>query len=166
MQLNPNKQYSWNYSSEIQSWLITRNTFQHLKACEQRWIGWFLFGKLLSHPFFRYESTITGQFFGHTHLDEFQMFYDEETMTHPLGVVFIAPSVTTFVGLNPGELIIELNHLPAFHKQHTHTQQKCLFRIPCLLCWWELPRKLSAGTRPWNLHHEPYRGKPQSMGTT
>lgn len=50
----------------------------------------------------RYESTITGQFFGHTHLDEFQMFYDEETMTHPLGVVFIAPSVTTFVGLNPG----------------------------------------------------------------
>lgn len=27
----PNKQYSWNYSSEIQSWLITRNTFQHLK---------------------------------------------------------------------------------------------------------------------------------------
>lgn len=48
-------------------------------------------------------------------------------MTHPLGVVFIAPSVTTFVGLNPGELIIEWNHLPAFHKQHTHTQQKYIF---------------------------------------
>ncbi|KAG7261376.1 hypothetical protein CRUP_036090, partial [Coryphaenoides rupestris] len=31
----------------------------------------------------RYESTITGQFFGHTHMDEFQMFYDEETMTRP-----------------------------------------------------------------------------------
>uniref|UniRef100_A0A3Q0S525 Sphingomyelin phosphodiesterase n=1 Tax=Amphilophus citrinellus TaxID=61819 RepID=A0A3Q0S525_AMPCI len=50
----------------------------------------------------RYESTITGQFFGHTHLDEFQMFYDEETMTRPLGVAFIAPSVTTYVDLNPG----------------------------------------------------------------
>ncbi|XP_061595205.1 sphingomyelin phosphodiesterase [Cololabis saira] len=50
----------------------------------------------------RYESTITGQFFGHTHLDEFQMFYDEETMTRPLGVAFIAPSVTTFINLNPG----------------------------------------------------------------
>ncbi|PWA22958.1 hypothetical protein CCH79_00002276, partial [Gambusia affinis] len=50
----------------------------------------------------RYESTITGQFFGHTHLDEFQMFYDEETMTRPLGVAFIAPSATTFVNLNPG----------------------------------------------------------------
>ncbi|XP_072230909.1 sphingomyelin phosphodiesterase [Leuresthes tenuis] len=50
----------------------------------------------------RYESTITGQFFGHTHFDEFQMFYDEETMTRPLGVAFVAPSVTTYVNLNPG----------------------------------------------------------------
>ncbi|TKS82953.1 Sphingomyelin phosphodiesterase [Collichthys lucidus] len=50
----------------------------------------------------RYESTIAGQFFGHTHLDEFQMFYDEETMSRPLGVAFIAPSVTTYINLNPG----------------------------------------------------------------
>lgn len=50
----------------------------------------------------RYESTVIGQFFGHTHLDEFQMFYDEATMTRPLGVAFIAPSVTTYVNLNPG----------------------------------------------------------------
>lgn len=54
------------------------------------------------HILNRYESTITGQFFGHTHLDEFQMFYDEETMSRPLGVAFIAPSVTTYVNLNPG----------------------------------------------------------------
>ena len=27
---------------------------------------------------FRYESTIVGQFFGHTHNDEFEIFYDEE----------------------------------------------------------------------------------------
>ncbi|KAK9968276.1 hypothetical protein ABG768_002610 [Culter alburnus] len=50
----------------------------------------------------RYESTIAGQFFGHTHVDEFQMFYDEETLTRPLSVAFIAPSVTTYVNLNPG----------------------------------------------------------------
>ncbi|XP_029957654.1 sphingomyelin phosphodiesterase [Salarias fasciatus] len=50
----------------------------------------------------RYESTITGQFFGHTHVDEFQMFYDEATMTRPVGVAFIAPSATTYVNLNPG----------------------------------------------------------------
>ncbi|XP_072515418.1 sphingomyelin phosphodiesterase [Salminus brasiliensis] len=50
----------------------------------------------------RYEGTITGQFFGHTHVDEFQMFYDEETMTRPVGVAYIAPSVTTYINLNPG----------------------------------------------------------------
>ncbi|KAM4619879.1 sphingomyelin phosphodiesterase [Polymixia lowei] len=50
----------------------------------------------------RYESTIAGQFFGHTHLDEFQMFYDEATMTRPVSVAFIAPSVTTYINLNPG----------------------------------------------------------------
>lgn len=50
----------------------------------------------------RYEGTITGQFFGHTHVDEFQMFYDEATMSRPLGVAFIAPSVTTYINLNPG----------------------------------------------------------------
>ncbi|XP_074467927.1 sphingomyelin phosphodiesterase [Sebastes fasciatus] len=54
------------------------------------------------HIINRYESTVTGQFFGHTHLDEFQMFYDEATMTRPLGVAFIAPSVTTYINLNPG----------------------------------------------------------------
>ncbi|TNN79008.1 Sphingomyelin phosphodiesterase [Liparis tanakae] len=50
----------------------------------------------------RYESTVAGQFFGHTHFDEFEMFYDEATMTRPVGVAFIAPSVTTYIDLNPG----------------------------------------------------------------
>ncbi|CAH2226161.1 sphingomyelin phosphodiesterase [Pelobates cultripes] len=50
----------------------------------------------------RYESTISAQFFGHTHLDEFEIFYDEETLTRPLSVAFIAPSITTYVNLNPG----------------------------------------------------------------
>ncbi|XP_077596610.1 sphingomyelin phosphodiesterase [Stigmatopora nigra] len=54
------------------------------------------------HIINRYESTITGQFFGHTHFDEFQMFYDTESLSRPLGVAFIAPSVTTYINLNPG----------------------------------------------------------------
>lgn len=62
-------------------------------------------------PFSRYESTITGQFFGHTHVDEFQMFYDEATMSRPLGVAFIAPSVTTYINLNPG-LCFKMSVLP------------------------------------------------------
>lgn len=90
----------------------------------------------------RYESTIAGQFFGHTHTDEFQMFYDEETLTRPLSVAFVAPSVTTYINLNPGYRVYtvdgnypnssrvvldhetfilnltEANHLPEAHWSH------------------------------------------------
>ncbi|XP_053703199.1 sphingomyelin phosphodiesterase [Synchiropus splendidus] len=54
------------------------------------------------HIINRYEGTVSGQFFGHTHLDQYQMTYDETDSTRPIGVAFIAPSVTTFVNLNPG----------------------------------------------------------------
>lgn len=57
----------------------------------------------------RYESTIAAQFFGHTHLDEFEIFYDEETLSRPLSVAFIAPSVTTFINLNPGFRVYQVD---------------------------------------------------------
>ncbi len=50
--------------------------------------GSFLYNSL---SFSRYESTITGQFFGHTHVDEFEMFYDEETLTRPTKCGFHRP---------------------------------------------------------------------------
>lgn len=50
----------------------------------------------------RFEGTIAAQFFGHTHVDEFEMFYDEETLTRPVSIAFVAPSVTTYINLNPG----------------------------------------------------------------
>lgn len=31
------------------------------------------------------------------------MFYDEETLSRPVSVAFVAPSVTTYINLNPGE---------------------------------------------------------------
>ncbi|XP_073468770.1 sphingomyelin phosphodiesterase [Aquarana catesbeiana] len=57
----------------------------------------------------RYESTIAAQFFGHTHLDEFEIFYDEETISRPLSVAYIAPSVTTFIDLNPGYRVYQID---------------------------------------------------------
>ncbi|NWV01032.1 ASM phosphodiesterase, partial [Upupa epops] len=56
----------------------------------------------------RFEGTIAGQFFGHTHLDEFELFYDEESLSRPLSVAFLAPSVTTYIDLNPGYRIYEV----------------------------------------------------------
>lgn len=72
----------------------------------------------------RFSNTVTGQFFGHTHNNEFEVFYNEdevkgyqrkgsrrrmmvlqdlarETSWQPLSVGFIGPSITSFVGLNP-----------------------------------------------------------------
>lgn len=52
--------------------------------------------------FFRYESTVTGQFFGHTHFDHFEIFYDQATLKRPTNVAYISPSVTPFSDLNMG----------------------------------------------------------------
>nr|XP_027229241.1 sphingomyelin phosphodiesterase-like [Penaeus vannamei] len=46
----------------------------------------------------RYENVIRGQFFGHTHFDEFQVFHDGE---RPVGVAYVAPSQTPWYDLNP-----------------------------------------------------------------
>ncbi|XP_054266219.1 sphingomyelin phosphodiesterase-like isoform X1 [Macrosteles quadrilineatus] len=50
----------------------------------------------------RYESTVTAQFFGHTHYDEFELFYDNEDLGRAINVAFIGPSVTPYNDLNPG----------------------------------------------------------------
>ena len=42
------------------------------------------------------------QFFGHTHFDEFQLFYDEAQPTRAVSVAYIGPSVTPYYNLNPG----------------------------------------------------------------
>lgn len=70
----------------------------------------------------RFSNTITGQFFGHTHTSGFEVFYNkdgsekaprrprfrkskrqvESDPWQPISVGFVGPSITTFVGLNPG----------------------------------------------------------------
>ncbi|XP_072029445.1 sphingomyelin phosphodiesterase-like [Amphiura filiformis] len=49
----------------------------------------------------RYESTIVAQFFGHTHKDEFELFYDVDTLKRPTNVVYVGGSVTTYSQINP-----------------------------------------------------------------
>ncbi|KAI6204931.1 Sphingomyelin phosphodiesterase [Aphelenchoides besseyi] len=51
----------------------------------------------------RFEYTIRAQFFGHVHTDSFTVFYEnmDDFRSRPVGVLFSAPSVTTFENLNP-----------------------------------------------------------------
>lgn len=47
----------------------------------------------------RFESTVRAQFFGHTHQDELEVFYDGhagQPSRRPLGLAYVAPSTTTF----------------------------------------------------------------------
>ena len=47
----------------------------------------------------RFANTITGQFHGHTHLDEFNIFFSEDNL-NVANVAWIGGSATSFIGLN------------------------------------------------------------------
>lgn len=59
--------------------------------------------------FLRYESTIVGQFYGHTHFDHFEVFYDVATLKRPTSVAYISPSVTPYTNINMGYRIFTLD---------------------------------------------------------
>ncbi|EGC30266.1 hypothetical protein DICPUDRAFT_158024 [Dictyostelium purpureum] len=53
----------------------------------------------------RYEDTIIASFYGHTHRDEFEIYYTQDennpNQTRPSSVVYVTPSVTTYQHQNP-----------------------------------------------------------------
>ncbi|XP_019613437.1 PREDICTED: sphingomyelin phosphodiesterase-like [Branchiostoma belcheri] len=57
----------------------------------------------------RYESTVAAQFFGHTHRDHFELFYDMKNRTRPTNIAYIGPSVTPYQYLNPGYKVYEID---------------------------------------------------------
>jgi hypothetical protein len=50
---------------------------------------------------FRFANTITGQFNGHTHEDEFHVYYSQKHPRRAVGAAFNGASVTPFVDVNP-----------------------------------------------------------------
>ena len=61
-----------------------------------------MFAAAWSHQFARvtarFSNTLTAQFYGHTHYDEFSILRNHST---PLAVAYVAPSLTPHDGLNP-----------------------------------------------------------------
>jgi len=58
-------------------------------------------GREYSKIISRFEGTVMAQFYGHTHNDEFMIFYDSEDSSRAVNFGFVAPSVTTYTNLNP-----------------------------------------------------------------
>ena len=54
----------------------------------------------------RFNNTISAQFFGHTHFDEFQVFFNQ---TSPINMAYLAPSETSLDGLNPAYRIYTID---------------------------------------------------------
>ncbi|CAH1103351.1 unnamed protein product [Psylliodes chrysocephalus] len=49
----------------------------------------------------RFQHTITAQFYGHTHADEFELFYETNNYSRPINVAYLGPSITTYENNNP-----------------------------------------------------------------
>jgi sphingomyelin phosphodiesterase acid-like 3 len=58
----------------------------------------------------RYHEIIVTSFAGHTHMDDFRLIYNQDTINQvPLGFIHISPSVSPVFGNNPSFQIIEVN---------------------------------------------------------
>lgn len=57
----------------------------------------------------RFHQIIAVQFNGHTHFDEFNVFYSEEDIKKPINVVYNGGSVTPYSKLNPNYRIYTVN---------------------------------------------------------
>ena len=84
----------------------------------------------------RFENTVVGQFYGHTHQDEFIVFYEPEENARATNVAFISPSVATWTNLNPSYRIFtsdsntHVRH-PSFSKGYKKEQvRQCFFWKP------------------------------------
>ena len=60
--------------------------------------GW---GRELDKIVSRFENTVVAQFYGHTHQDEFIVFYGPDASARATNIAFISPSVATWTNLNP-----------------------------------------------------------------
>lgn len=101
----------------------------------------------------RFEFTITAQFYGHVHRDEFKLFYEmprervsaiypfSAAHPRPLNVAYMGPSVTPYKNLNPGFRVYEVNgDTNAIQNHFTYIL--------------DLNATLAAGTVKWELEYD------------
>lgn len=66
------------------------------RECHQAWLVNYV--KIVD----RFQDIITGQYFGHTHYDEFRVIYSMKDQRKAVGIQFLAPSVSPYSKTNPG----------------------------------------------------------------
>ncbi|CAG8500088.1 20498_t:CDS:10 [Dentiscutata erythropus] len=86
--------------------------FMHMSALDQD--AFPSMGVYFSQIVARYKDTIVGQFYGHSHWDEFNVIYDKSTNDsskepEAVGIAYIAPSVTSYKNMNPAFRVYEID---------------------------------------------------------
>ncbi|KAJ8949028.1 hypothetical protein NQ318_005202 [Aromia moschata] len=71
--------------------------------CHKQWSN--QFHKIIN----RFANTVSAQFNGHTHSDEFRVFYNPDDSNRVINVAFNGASFTTFVGFNPNFRVYQVN---------------------------------------------------------
>ena len=81
------------------------------------------FSRNLNHIINRYEDTVTAQFYGHTHMNEFQLFYERSSefdgmdgsRKRPTNIAFIGTHLSYFIDYNT-ETMVKGGFLGGVHK--------------------------------------------------
>ncbi|XP_054267278.1 sphingomyelin phosphodiesterase-like [Macrosteles quadrilineatus] len=58
----------------------------------------------------RFQDTVAAQFVGHTHRDQFYLYYGQNTESDPYSVAWNGGSVTTYTDVNPNYKVYYVNH--------------------------------------------------------
>lgn len=81
--------------------------------CTRPWLRTFL--NILD----RFQDTITGQFYGHSHRDEFRVYFSSKT-GKAISSGFLGPSLTSFKGNNPAYRTYQINEVGAVKDYETY----------------------------------------------
>ncbi|XP_076032765.1 sphingomyelin phosphodiesterase-like [Oratosquilla oratoria] len=124
--INTNYCYRFNWwllYKSVDPGLVLRWLVEELQAAEERGELVHLIGHIpplytdcvmqWAHEFSRvvsrFSHIIRGQFYGHSHLDEFRVHYDVDNPLHPIGIEYITPNNGPFRDLNPSYRIFTID---------------------------------------------------------
>ena len=119
---DPGMQLAWLIDELLEAELEGRKVhlLSHVPPGNEDCLG--SWGREFSKIISRFEGTVMAQFYGHTHNDEFAVFYDTDDSSRPVSVGIVTPSITTYTGLNPGYRIytVDAGYEGASHRILSH----------------------------------------------
>lgn len=84
------------------------------RECTQAWLYNFL--RIID----RFNETILAQYYGHTHRDEYRLFYSPSQAGVPIGLAYIGPSITPFTENNPAYRLYYMDESGTLNDHETY----------------------------------------------